>query len=41
MVEIRARGADILDAIRTELDLSEETENKLKAFLEEFLKTFA
>ena len=38
---IRARGADILDAIRTELDLSEETENKLKAFLEEFVKTFA
>ena len=38
--EIRSKGADILDAIRAELDLSEETENKLKTFLGEFVKTF-
>lgn len=39
--EIRSKGADILDAIRAELDLSEETENKLRTFLGEFVKTFA
>lgn len=38
--EIRSKGADILDAIRAELDLSEETEKKLKTFLGEFVKTF-
>jgi F-type H+-transporting ATPase subunit alpha len=39
--EIREKGADILSAIRDERDLSEETEGKLKSFLEEFVKVFA
>ena len=38
--EIKANGQDILDAIRTEKELSEATEEKLKAFLDNFLKTF-
>ncbi len=39
--EIRAKGADILAAIRTEKAISKETEEKLKAFLEGFVKVFA
>jgi F-type H+-transporting ATPase subunit alpha len=39
--EIRAKGADILAAIRTEKAISKETEEKLKAFLEGFTKVFA
>ncbi|UUX48075.1 F0F1 ATP synthase subunit alpha [Nisaea acidiphila] len=39
--EIRAKGQDILDAIRTEQALSAEIEEKLKAFLDGFAKTFA
>ena len=39
--ELRAKGADILAAIRSELDLSEDSEQKLRAFLDEFVKTFA
>lgn len=39
--DIRANGADILDAIRTEKDLSEETENKLSAYLDGFTKSFS
>jgi F-type H+-transporting ATPase subunit alpha len=39
--EIRAKGADILNAIRTEKAISKETEEKLKAFLEGFTKVFA
>ena len=39
--EIRSAGADILDAIRTEKVLSEDSETKLKAFLDKFAKTFA
>lgn len=38
---LRGSGADILSAIRTEQALSEATENKLKSFLENFLKSFA
>jgi F-type H+-transporting ATPase subunit alpha len=38
--EIRANGQDILDTIRAEKELSEATEEKLKAFLDNFLKTF-
>jgi F-type H+-transporting ATPase subunit alpha len=38
--EIRANGNDILEAIRTEKDLSAETEAKLKAFLDKFTKSF-
>lgn len=39
--EIRSAGADILDAIRNEKVLSEDSETKLKAFLDKFAKTFA
>ncbi|WP_455373727.1 F0F1 ATP synthase subunit alpha [Limibacillus halophilus] len=39
--EMREKGADILGAVRDERDLSEETEGKLKSFLEEFVKVFA
>jgi len=39
--EIRAKGKDILETIRTEKALSSETEEKLKAFLDGFSKTFA
>jgi len=41
LTEIRAEGKDILDAIRTEGEVSEETEKKLQAFLDKFTKTFA
>ncbi|MGB1548154.1 MAG: F0F1 ATP synthase subunit alpha [Alphaproteobacteria bacterium] len=39
--EVRAKGQDILKTIREEKKLSEETEAKLKAFLDSFSKTFA
>jgi F-type H+-transporting ATPase subunit alpha len=39
--EVRGRGADILNAIRTEKALSKETEGKLVAFLDNFAKVFA
>ncbi|MEO8559094.1 MAG: F0F1 ATP synthase subunit alpha, partial [Rhodospirillales bacterium] len=39
--ELRSSGADILAAIRNEKQISPETENKLKAFLEGFVKKFA
>jgi len=38
--EIRTKGANILDAIRTEKQLSKETEEKLKSFLDNFAKVF-
>jgi F-type H+-transporting ATPase subunit alpha len=38
--EIRAKGADILNAIRTEKAISPATEEKLKGFLEGFTKVF-
>src|SRR3954453_22744614 len=38
--EVRSKGANILDAIRTEKALSKETEEKLKSFLEGFSKVF-
>jgi F-type H+-transporting ATPase subunit alpha len=38
---IRANGADILETIRTEKDLSEETDKKLAAFLDRFAKSFS
>ena len=37
---IRAQGADILNAIRTEKAIGKDTEEKLKAFLDSFTKTF-
>ncbi|TCS63591.1 F0F1 ATP synthase subunit alpha [Varunaivibrio sulfuroxidans] len=39
--EVRTKGEDILQAIREEKTLSEETESKLKALLDDFVKTFA
>ena len=39
--EMRANHADILDTIRTTGDLSDETDGKLKAVLDEFVKKFA
>jgi F-type H+/Na+-transporting ATPase subunit alpha len=38
--EVRSKGANILDAIRTEKQLSKETEEKLKSFLDNFAKVF-
>ena len=39
--EFHAKHKDILDAVRTEQKLSDETESKLKAALEKFVKVFA
>ncbi|ASG21332.1 MULTISPECIES: F0F1 ATP synthase subunit alpha [Nitrospirillum] len=39
--EIRSKGQDILTAIRTDKQISKDTEEKLKAFLESFSKVFA
>ena len=39
--EVRDKHADVLAAIRTEGDLSEDTETKLKSFLDGFVKSFA
>ena len=38
---IRDKGSDILDAIRTEKEISEETDGKLTRFVDDFVKTFA
>jgi F-type H+-transporting ATPase subunit alpha len=38
---IRAKNADILDAIRTDKELKKETEAKLASALEQFVKAFA
>jgi F-type H+-transporting ATPase subunit alpha len=38
---VRANGTEILTAIRDSGDLSQETEDKLKAFLDKFTKAFA
>ncbi|TQV79943.1 F0F1 ATP synthase subunit alpha [Denitrobaculum tricleocarpae] len=38
--EIRGKGADLLETIRTEKALSGETEEKLKAFMDSFTKTY-
>jgi F-type H+-transporting ATPase subunit alpha len=40
LTEFREKGADVLAAIRDEKDLSSESEEALKAFLESFTKTF-
>ena len=39
--EVRSKGKDILEAIRTEQALTADIEEKLKAFLSSFVKTFA
>ena len=38
--ELNASGQEILEVIRSEKELSQTTEDKLKAFLEKFVKTF-
>lgn len=38
--ELNASGQEILEIIRSEKELSQTTEDKLKAFLEKFVKTF-
>ena len=38
--EVRAKGQDILAAIRKDKQITKETEEKLKAFLEQFTKVF-
>ncbi len=38
--ELKANGQELLDTIRTEKELSKTTEEKLKTFLDKFLKTF-
>jgi F-type H+/Na+-transporting ATPase subunit alpha len=38
---IRANGADILEEIRTQKDLTPDIEAKLKAFLDRFAKSFS
>ena len=39
--EVREKGADILSTIRSEKAISDATEEKLKAFMDSFAKTFA
>ena len=39
--DIRANGADILESIRETKDLTSETEERLRAFLDKFTKAFA
>jgi F-type H+-transporting ATPase subunit alpha len=39
--ELRARGSDILNTIRTEKTLSAQTEERLKVLLDSFVKVFA
>ena len=39
--DIHANGGDILDSIRQSKDLTEETEEKLKSYLDGFVKSFA
>ncbi len=38
--EARAKGQDILETIRTEREISEATEERLRAFMDEFARTF-
>jgi len=40
LADVRARGGEILDAIRTDRELKPDTQEKLKAFIESFLKSF-
>jgi F-type H+-transporting ATPase subunit alpha len=41
LAKLRAEGSDILTAIRDEQVISDETDEKLKSFLDSFAKTFA
>ena len=39
--KLRAKGADILAAIRKDREIKKETDEKLQAFLRDFAKSFA
>ena len=41
LADIRSKAPELLTAIATEKQISPQTEEKLKAFLESFAKTFA
>jgi len=41
LAELKSREPTILEAIRTDLEIKTETEKKLTAFLDSFVKTFA
>ncbi|MDA8250236.1 MAG: F0F1 ATP synthase subunit alpha, partial [Rhodospirillales bacterium] len=41
LTEVRARDPGLLEAIRTDRELKPDTEKKLIAFLDGFVKTFA
>jgi F-type H+-transporting ATPase subunit alpha len=41
LVELRGRHPEVLDAIRTRGEISDETEKTLAAFLDDFARTFA
>jgi F-type H+-transporting ATPase subunit alpha len=40
LADVRARGGEILEAIRKDRELKPDTQEKLKAFIESFLKSF-
>jgi F-type H+-transporting ATPase subunit alpha len=40
LLEIRAKGKDLLDVIRREGQISDETEKRLRAFVEDYAKAF-
>ena len=41
LTEMRAKGGDLLETIRTEREISKDTEEKLKAFFDGYAKAFA
>jgi len=41
LVELRGRHPEVLEAIRTRGEISDETEKSLAAFLDDFARTFA
>ena len=41
LAEVRAKGGDLLETIRTEREISKDTEEKLKAFFDGYAKAFA
>ena len=41
LAEMRAKGGDLLETIRTEREISKDTEEKLKAFFDGYAKAFA
>jgi F-type H+-transporting ATPase subunit alpha len=41
LTEIRAKGGEILESIRTQGEITDDTEAKLRGFLDDFSKTFA